>query len=171
MASLSQASRLEDLPSSHDAFQGHATHIIEWSMMLRPKDSEGTCIPIRCYHIPPSCFTAQPTCRTTHCNNLCPLGSSVAGFSTLCTPWPANAGARQMRRSSRTCLARVSRPGQRLDRGGVLLYHATCSMMARGAAPRLLVLERRLRLREGSASGVPEGTGEVGRLEGGPQPP
>src|SRR5215813_14699582 len=68
-----------------------------------------------------------------------------------------------MRRSSRTCLARVSRPGQRLDRGGVLLYHATCSMMARGAAPRLLVLERRLRLREGSASGVPEGTGEVGR--------
>src|SRR5262249_29556848 len=68
MASLSQASRLEDLPSSHDAFQGHATHIIEWSMMLRPKDSEGTCIPIRCYHIPPSCFTAQPTFRL-----LCPI--------------------------------------------------------------------------------------------------
>src|SRR5262245_16671882 len=45
MASLSQASRLEDLPSSHDALQGHATHIIEWSMMLRPKDSGGTCIP------------------------------------------------------------------------------------------------------------------------------
>src|SRR5262249_24863543 len=69
MASLSQASRLEDLPSSHDAFQGHATHIIEWSMMLRPKDSEGTCIPIRCYHIPPSCFTAQPTLRLP-----CPIG-------------------------------------------------------------------------------------------------
>jgi len=32
-------------------------------MMLRPKDSEGTCIPIRCYHIPPSCFTAQPALR------------------------------------------------------------------------------------------------------------
>src|SRR5262249_2897284 len=45
MASLSQASRLADLPSAHDAFQGHATHIIEWSMMLRPKDSGGTCIP------------------------------------------------------------------------------------------------------------------------------
>src|SRR5262249_16449941 len=45
MASLSQALRLEDLPSSHSAFQGHATHIIEWPMMLRPKDSEGTCIP------------------------------------------------------------------------------------------------------------------------------
>src|SRR5215831_14438762 len=45
MASLSQALRLEYLPSSHSAFQGHATHIVEWPMMLRPKDSEGTCIP------------------------------------------------------------------------------------------------------------------------------
>ena len=45
MASLSQALRLEDLPSSHSAFQGHAAHIIEWPTMLRPKDSEGTCIP------------------------------------------------------------------------------------------------------------------------------
>src|SRR5262250_2340466 len=45
MSSLSQALRLEDLPSSHSAFQGHAAHIIEWPMMLRPKDSEGTCIP------------------------------------------------------------------------------------------------------------------------------
>jgi hypothetical protein len=33
------------VPSSHSAFQGHAAHIIEWSIMLRPKDSEGTCIP------------------------------------------------------------------------------------------------------------------------------
>src|ERR1700745_2139248 len=45
MTSLSQASRLADLPSAHDAFQGHAAHIIEWPTMLRPKDSEGTCIP------------------------------------------------------------------------------------------------------------------------------
>src|SRR6516164_10790521 len=45
MLSLSQALRLEYLPSSHSAFQGHAAHIIEWPMMLRPKDSEGTCIP------------------------------------------------------------------------------------------------------------------------------
>src|SRR5438132_12847095 len=45
MATLSQASRLADLPSAHDAFQGHAAHIIEWPTMLRPKDSEGTCIP------------------------------------------------------------------------------------------------------------------------------
>ena len=41
MSSLSQASRLADLPSAHDAFQGHAAHIIEWPTMLRPKDSEG----------------------------------------------------------------------------------------------------------------------------------
>src|SRR6266436_7112316 len=33
------------VPSSHSAFQGHAAHIIEWPTMLRPKDSEGTCIP------------------------------------------------------------------------------------------------------------------------------
>jgi hypothetical protein len=45
MASLSQALRLEDLPSSHSAFQDHAAHIIEWPIMLRPKDSEGTCLP------------------------------------------------------------------------------------------------------------------------------
>src|SRR5258705_13717664 len=45
MSSLSQALRLEDLPSSHSAFQSHAAHIIEWPTMLRPKDSEGTCIP------------------------------------------------------------------------------------------------------------------------------
>jgi len=45
MSSLSQALRLEYLPSSHSAFQGHAVHIIEWPTMLRPKDSAGTCIP------------------------------------------------------------------------------------------------------------------------------
>src|SRR6266403_4050736 len=39
MASLSQALRLGDLPPPHRTFQGHATHIIEWSMMLRPNDS------------------------------------------------------------------------------------------------------------------------------------
>src|SRR6266436_10167577 len=44
MASLSQALRLGDLPPPHRTFQGHATHIIEWSMMLRPNDSWGTCI-------------------------------------------------------------------------------------------------------------------------------
>src|SRR5712671_6127976 len=44
MASLSQALRLGDLPPPHRAFQGHATHIIEWSMMLRPNDSWSTCI-------------------------------------------------------------------------------------------------------------------------------
>src|SRR5215813_11910218 len=44
MASLSQALRLGDLPPPHRTFQGHATHIIEWSMMLRPNDSWSTCI-------------------------------------------------------------------------------------------------------------------------------
>ena len=37
MSSLSQASRLEFLPSSHDAFQGHAIHKIEWSICLGPR--------------------------------------------------------------------------------------------------------------------------------------
>ena len=37
MSSLSQASRLEDLPASHDAFQGHAAHRIEWSICLGPR--------------------------------------------------------------------------------------------------------------------------------------
>src|SRR5262249_40083428 len=44
MSSLSQALRLGDLPPPHRTFQGHATHIIEWSMMLRPNDSWSTCI-------------------------------------------------------------------------------------------------------------------------------
>src|SRR4030095_65895 len=41
MSSLSQALRLEYLPSSHSTFQGHAIHIIEWPTMLRPNDSGG----------------------------------------------------------------------------------------------------------------------------------
>src|SRR2546426_4026982 len=45
MASLSQALRLGDLPPPHRTFQGHATHVREWSMMLRPNDSWSTCIP------------------------------------------------------------------------------------------------------------------------------
>src|SRR6266446_4309396 len=44
MASLSQALRLGDLPPPHRPFQGHAPHIIEWSIMLRPNDSWSTCI-------------------------------------------------------------------------------------------------------------------------------
>ena len=45
MSSLSQALLLEYLPFSHSAFQGHAAHIVEWSAMLRPNGSWGTCIP------------------------------------------------------------------------------------------------------------------------------
>ena len=33
------------VPPPHRTFQGHAPHLIEWSMMLRPNDSWGTCIP------------------------------------------------------------------------------------------------------------------------------
>ena len=39
MLSLSQALRLGYLPFPHSAFQGHAAHIMKWSMMLRPKGS------------------------------------------------------------------------------------------------------------------------------------
>ncbi len=45
MSPLSQALLLEYLPSSHSAFQDHAAHIVEWSTMLRPNGSWGTCIP------------------------------------------------------------------------------------------------------------------------------
>src|SRR5215813_4372713 len=44
-ASLSQAQLLGYLPSPHRAFQEHATHSIEWSMVLSSKGSSGTCIP------------------------------------------------------------------------------------------------------------------------------
>ena len=47
---------------------------------------------------------------------------------------------------------------------------AAPSQAARGAAPLLLGLDRRRRMGEGSATGVPwgdsRGTGDVGRLEG-----
>jgi hypothetical protein len=33
------------VPSSHRAFQDHAAYIVEWSTMLRPNGSWGTCIP------------------------------------------------------------------------------------------------------------------------------
>jgi hypothetical protein len=41
MASLSQALPLEDLPSSHSAFQEHAAHIARWPAMLSSKGSRG----------------------------------------------------------------------------------------------------------------------------------
>ena len=36
---------LEGLSPSHGAFQEHAAHTIEWSIMLSSKGSSGTCIP------------------------------------------------------------------------------------------------------------------------------
>src|SRR5262244_1988418 len=45
MAFLSQAPRLEGLLPSHGAFQGHAAHLMRWSMRLSPNGSRGTCIP------------------------------------------------------------------------------------------------------------------------------
>ncbi len=41
MSSLSQARPLEDLPSSHRAFQEHAAHIARWPTMLSSKGSWG----------------------------------------------------------------------------------------------------------------------------------
>jgi hypothetical protein len=41
MASLSQARPLEDLPSSHSAFQEHAAHMARWPAMLSSKGSWG----------------------------------------------------------------------------------------------------------------------------------
>src|SRR5882724_1311708 len=41
MAFLSQAPRLEGLLPSHGAFQGHAAHLMEWSMKLSPNGSRG----------------------------------------------------------------------------------------------------------------------------------
>ena len=45
MSSLSQAPRLGGLLPPHGAFQDHAAHKAEWSALLRPKGSLGTCIP------------------------------------------------------------------------------------------------------------------------------
>src|SRR6266481_2372481 len=41
MPSLSQALLLDDLPSSHSAFQDHAAHSARWPALLRPKGSWG----------------------------------------------------------------------------------------------------------------------------------
>jgi len=45
MSFLSQAPPLGSVSLPHGAFQEHAAHIIEWSMMLSSKGSMGTCIP------------------------------------------------------------------------------------------------------------------------------
>mgnify|MGYP001596864213 CR=1 FL=1 len=45
MSFLSQAPPLGGLLPPHGAFQEHAAHIMEWSMMLSSKGSLGTCIP------------------------------------------------------------------------------------------------------------------------------
>src|SRR5712691_8090083 len=45
MSFLSQAPPLGSLSLPHGALQGHAAHVIEWSMALSPKGSLGACTP------------------------------------------------------------------------------------------------------------------------------
>ena len=65
------------VPSSHSAFQDHAAHHVEWSALLRPNGSRGTCIPRRVGTVDP-CGWACPPPRTV----LAPC--SAHGSPSLC---------------------------------------------------------------------------------------
>ena len=54
---------LEGLSPSHRAFQEHATHTIEWSIMLSSKGSLGTCIPKGVSTFFHTAFTAHSEAR------------------------------------------------------------------------------------------------------------
>src|SRR5713101_2034234 len=77
MAFLSQAPRLEGVLPSHGAFQGHAAHLMGWSMKLRPNGSRGTCIPrglSTCLHA--ACTAHQSHAITTAAPLFCPRNST-----------------------------------------------------------------------------------------------
>src|SRR4029453_1447741 len=65
MAFLSQAPRLEGLLPSHGAFQGHAAHLMRWSMKLSPNGSRGTCIAQGLATFLHAAFTAHRSPATT----------------------------------------------------------------------------------------------------------
>src|SRR6516164_8805483 len=77
MAFLSQAPRLEGLLPSHGAFQGHAAHLMGWSMKLSPNGSKGTCIPQGLATFLHAAFTAHRWHATTTVAPLsCPRNST-----------------------------------------------------------------------------------------------
>src|SRR5262245_44683416 len=71
MAFLSQAPRLEGLLPSHGAFQGHAAHLMRWSMRLSPNGSRGTCIPQGLATFLHAAFTAHRSHATASVDALC----------------------------------------------------------------------------------------------------
>src|SRR5882724_3767380 len=71
MAFLSQAPRLEGLLPSHGAFQGHAAHLMRWSMKLSPNGSRGTCIPQGLVTFLHAAFTAYRSHATASVGSLC----------------------------------------------------------------------------------------------------
>src|SRR6516162_3695942 len=71
MAFLSQAPRLEGLLPSHGAFQGHAAHLMRWSMRLSPNGSRGTCIPPGLTTFLHAAFTAHQWRATASAGALC----------------------------------------------------------------------------------------------------
>src|SRR5262249_51935282 len=74
------------VPSPHRAFQEHATHSIEWSMVLSSKGSSGTCIPdspvVFC-HFWFQCGTLRPYLTHPHAKGSTPDAASNRGS---CSP-------------------------------------------------------------------------------------
>ncbi len=93
MASLSQALRLGDLPPPHRTFQGHATHIIEWSMMLRPNDSwrvgrhRARCLTVRLPNPPVRPVRETFTSYGSRQRDI--MGKVHFASSTVHSPWTA----------------------------------------------------------------------------------
>ena len=81
---------LEGLAPSHRAFQEHATHTIEWSIMLRSKGSLGTCIPKGVSTFFHTAFTAHSEARAetvgVGCRPLFGSGWARRMLCSICSP-------------------------------------------------------------------------------------
>src|SRR4029453_9443928 len=92
MSSLSQAPRLEDLPSPHGTFQEHAAHIAKWPAMLSSKGSRGTCLPRGLSTFLQCAFTAH----VDHPVGRMPNAPQLHGTTTVRTDqwsWPHDSGS------------------------------------------------------------------------------
>ena len=129
MSLLSQALPLGYLPSPHSAFQGHAAHITRWPVMLRPKGSTGTCIPVGITAFLHAAFTAHragvPTRRRCVVLRRWVARATSCRHGTLSAPQSADRSARRGRAAPASCGAASSvvLPRWARQRGAPCLTH------------------------------------------------
>jgi len=141
MSFLSQAPPLGGLSPPHGAFQEHAAHILEWSMMLRSKGSSSTCIPEGVSTFFHTAFTAHEEERRYLSCLPAPSGfpQQNSASAPLFHPTPASVGdlLTTLQRSRDGTARKVACPPG-LVRPGVILQppRTYTPELARGRSPK-----------------------------------